>query len=256
MEFINRYKFTTSTWWMSGTEMRFSFMAIMTPESAMLAATLADGQTVIRPAAQEPEVDDLIAFLQKMGADVQRTYPDTIEINGRRRLRGAEHEVVADRIEAATFVVAAAITGGKVTVERAPCDHLETFVDIVGRTGVELSCSADRIEVDGTALLDPGFRAVDIETAPYPGLATDTQPPISVLLTQARGTSNVNETIFEDRLEWLSELNRMGANARIVDNHHAAITGRTPLRGAEVEIGDLGPAHRSSSRRSPPREHR
>ena len=239
IDYRNGYYFATAPGRLRGTEIRFPFVSVMGTENAMLAATLADGQTVIRPAAREPEVDDLIAFLQKMGADVQRTYPDTIEVNGRRRLRGAEHEVVADRIEAATFVVAAAVTGGKVTVEQAPCDHLEAFVDVVGRTGVELSCSKDTIEVDGTALFGRGFRAVDIETAPYPGLATDTQPPTSVLLTQTNGTSNVNETIFEDRLEWLSELNRMGAKARIVDNHHATITGRTPLVGAEVEIGDL-----------------
>ena len=239
IDYRNGYYFATSPGRLRGTEIRFPLVSVMGTENAMLAATLAEGQTVIRPAAQEPEVDDLIAFLQKMGADVLRTYPDTIEVNGKRRLRGAEHEVVPDRIEAATFVVAAAVTGGKVTVDRAPCDHLATFVDVVGRTGVELACSSDTIEVDGSALLDPGFRAQDVETAPYPGLATDIQSPMSVLLSQARGTSHVHETIFEDRLEWLSELNRMGADARMIDSRHAAITGRTPLVGAEVEIGDL-----------------
>jgi UDP-N-acetylglucosamine 1-carboxyvinyltransferase len=239
IDYRNGYYFATSPGRLRGTEIRFPLVSVMGTENAMLAATLADGQTVIRPAAQEPEVDDLISFLQKMGADVARTYPDTIEVNGKRRLRGAEHEVVPDRIEAATFVVAAAVTGGKVTIDRAPCDHLATFVDIVGRTGVELACSSDTIKVDGSALLEPGFRAQDVETAPYPGLATDIQSPMSVLLSQARGTSHVHETIFEDRLDWLTELNRMGANARVVDSSHATITGRTPLVGAEVEIGDL-----------------
>ena len=239
IDYRNGYYFATAPGRLRGTEIRFPFVSVMGTENAMLAATLAEGQTVIRPAAQEPEVDDLIGFLQKMGADVERTYPDTIEVNGKRRLRGADHEVIADRIEAATFVVAAAVTGGKVTVKRAPCDHLGTFVDVVGRTGVDVSCEADSIEVDGSGLLEPGFQARDIETAPYPGLATDTQPPVSVLLTQARGTSRVHETIFEDRLEWLAELNRMGADARMIDSRHATITGRTPLVGAEVEIGDL-----------------
>jgi UDP-N-acetylglucosamine 1-carboxyvinyltransferase len=239
IDYRNGYYFATAPGRLRGTEIRFPFVSVMSTENAMLAATLAEGQTVIRPAAQEPEVDDLIAFLQTMGAAVERTYPDTIEVNGKRRLRGAEHEVIADRIEAATFVVAAAVTGGKVTVERAPCDHLGAFVEVVGRTGVDVSCSSDTIEVDGSSLIDPGFRAADIETAPYPGLATDTQSPISVLLTQANGTSHVHETIFEDRLEWLAELNRMGADARMIDSRHAAITGRTPLVGAEVEIGDL-----------------
>jgi UDP-N-acetylglucosamine 1-carboxyvinyltransferase len=205
----------------------------------MLAATLADGETVIRPAAREPEIDDLIAFLQKMGAEVQRTYPDTIEVQGKKRLRGAEHHVVSDRIEAGTFVVAGAVTGGSITLTGAPCDHLGAFIETVGRTGVSLNCGRDTIEVDGSAINGDGFRAVDIETAPYPGLATDLQPPTSVLLTQARGVSNVHEAIFEDRLEWLSELNRMGAKAAIRDGHHASITGPTALHGAEVEIGDL-----------------
>ena len=106
----------------------------------MLAATLAEGTTVIRPAAREPEVDDLIAFLQKMGAEVERTDPDTIVVEGRRRLRGAEHNVIADRIEAGTFVVAAAITGGDVTIENAPCEHLGAFIDVVGRIGVSVAC--------------------------------------------------------------------------------------------------------------------
>ena len=99
----------------------------------MLAATLADGHTVIRPAAQEPEIDDLIAFLQKMGADVERTYPDTIEIEGKRRLRGAEHQVMPDRIEAGTFAIAAGVTGGHVILEGADCDTMDALVEVMGK---------------------------------------------------------------------------------------------------------------------------
>jgi UDP-N-acetylglucosamine 1-carboxyvinyltransferase len=211
----------------------------MGTENAMLAATLADGHTVIRPAAQEPEVDDLIAFLRKMGAEVERTYADTIEVHGKRRLRGAEHHIVPDRIEAGTFAIAGAVTGGRVTLTGAPCDHMTAFLDVLARTGVDAACDGDRITVDGEGLADGGYRASNIETAAYPGLATDLQPPTCVLLTQAKGVSHVHESIFEDRLEWLGELNRMGAKADIRDNHHATISGRTPLRGAEVEIGDL-----------------
>jgi UDP-N-acetylglucosamine 1-carboxyvinyltransferase len=239
IDYRNGYYFATAPGRLRGTEVRFPIVSVMGTENAMLAATLAEGETVIRPAAQEPEIDDLIAFLQKMGAEVQRTYPDTIEIQGKRRLRGAEHHVIPDRIEAGTFVVAGAVSGGAITLTGAPCDHLGTFIDTVGRTGVSLNCGRDTIEVDGSAIADPGFRAVDIETAPYPGLATDLQPPTSVLLTQANGVSNVHEAIFEDRLEWLTELNRMGAKAEIRDSQHASISGRTPLRGADVEIGDL-----------------
>jgi UDP-N-acetylglucosamine 1-carboxyvinyltransferase len=235
----NGYYFATAPGRLRGTEVRFPLISVMGTENAMLAATLADGHTVIRPAAREPEVDDLIAFLQKMGAEVERTYPDTIEVEGRRRLRGAAHAIIPDRIEAGTFVVAGAVTGGRITLEGAPCEHLGTFLEVLGRAGVAVSCGTDTIEVDGTALAGPGYRAVDIETAPYPGLATDLQPPTSVLLTQATGFSNVHETIFEDRLEWLAELNRMGARADIIDVGHARISGPTRLHGADVEIGDL-----------------
>ncbi len=239
IEYRNGYYFATAPGRLRGAEVRFPFVSVMGTENAMLAATLADGHTVIRPAAQEPEVDDLITFLQNMGADVERTAPDTIEIEGNRRLRGAEHRVLPDRIEAGTFVVAGAVTGGRITLTGAPCEHLGSFIEVVGQAGVSVSCGRDTIEVDGTALGDAGFRAVDIATAPYPGLATDLQPPTSVLLTQAEGVSHVDETIFEDRLEWMSELRRMGANVDILDPHRAVITGRTPLRGADVEIGDL-----------------
>ena len=239
IDYRNGYYFATAPGRLRGTEIRFPFVSVMGTENAMLAATLAEGETVIRPAAQEPEIDDLILFLQKMGADVNRTYPDTIEIQGKKRLRGADHHVVPDRIEAGTFVVAGAVTGGQITLTGAPCDHLGAFIETIGRAGVDLNCGRDTIEVDGRAIDGPGFRACDIETAAYPGLATDLQPPTSVLLTQANGTSRVHETIFEDRLEWLTELNRMGAKAEIHDGGHATITGRTPLHGADVEIGDL-----------------
>jgi UDP-N-acetylglucosamine 1-carboxyvinyltransferase len=239
IEYRNGYYFATAPGRLRGAEVRFPFVSVMGTENAMLAATLADGHTVIRPAAQEPEVDDLVSFLQKMGADIERTSPDTIEIEGKRRLRGADHRVIPDRIEAGTFIVAGAVTGGRITLTGAPCEHLGAFVDAVERAGVGVVCGTDTIEVDGTALHDPGFRAVDIETGPYPGLATDLQPPTSVLLTQARGASHVDETIFEDRLEWMSELRRMGAQIDIVDPHRAVITGRSQLHGADVEIGDL-----------------
>jgi len=239
IEYRNGYYFATAPGRLRGAEVRFPFVSVMGTENAMLAATLADGHTIIRPAAQEPEVDDLIVFLQKMGAAIERTHPDTIEIEGRKRLRGAEHRVIPDRIEAGTFVIAGAVTGGRITLTGAPCDHLGAFLDTMGRAGVGVACGPDTIEVDGTALGDPGFRAVDIQTGAYPGLATDLQPPTTVLLTQAHGASRVDERIFEDRLEWTGELRRMGADIEILDEHRALIKGRTPLHGTEVEIGDL-----------------
>src|SRR5688572_29628920 len=130
-----------------GGEVRFPFVTVMGTENAMLAATLAEGRTVIRPAAREPEVDDLIACLQKMGAEVERTYADTIEVQGRRRLRGAEHRVIPDRIETGTFVVAAGVTGGRLTLEGADCDHLGAFLDVMDSAGLAVRCDTDTIEV-------------------------------------------------------------------------------------------------------------
>jgi UDP-N-acetylglucosamine 1-carboxyvinyltransferase len=239
IEYRNGYYFATAPGRLRGGEVTFPFVSVMGTENAMLAATLAEGRTIIRPAAQEPEVDDLIDFLQQMGAAVQRTAPDVIEIEGRKRLRGAQHAVVPDRIEAGTFIVAAAVTGGRITLQGAPCDHLGRYLETLGRIGVGISCGIDTIEVDGTALHAGGYRACDVETAPYPGLATDLQPPTAVLLTQATGVSRVNETIYEDRLEWLAEVRRMG--------HHqgplcAAWHGGRDRRPAGRRLADPGRA--------------
>ncbi len=222
-----------------GGEVTFPFVSVMGTENAMLAATLAEGHTVIRPAAREPEVDDLIDFLRKMGADVQRTAPDTIEVHGKKRLRGADHRVVPDRIEAGTFAIAAAMTGGRITLTSARCDHLDALVEILGSMGLVVDCGHDTLTVDATGVGPGQFRPARIETAPYPGLATDLQPPTSVLLTQANGRSTVHEAIFEDRLEWMTELRKMGASVELPDAHHAIVDGPVSLRGADVEISDL-----------------
>ena len=239
IEYRNGYYYARSPGRLRGGEVRFPDVTVMGTENAMLAATLADGHTLIRPAAQEPEVDDLIGFLQAMGADVQRTAPDVIEVEGRRRLRGAEHRVMPDRIEAGTFVVAGAITGGEVTITGAPTQALGSFLDVLHRMGVDLSCNGETITVRGAPPDATAYRAVDITTAPYPGLATDLQPPTAVLLTQAQGRSNIHEAIFEDRLEWMDELRKMGAVVDIADSHHATVVGPARLHGAEVWMSDL-----------------
>lgn len=234
----NGYYFASAPGRLRAGDVTFPTVTVMGTENALLAATLADGHTRIHPAAQEPEVDDLISFLRKMGAEIVRTSPDTIEVEGRRRLRGADHRVIADRIEAGTFIVAAAVTGGEVTLREAPCTHLDAFLEVMDRVGVPVHRDGDDICVRGV----PGggeYRATDITTAPYPGLATDLQPPTAVLLGRAVGTSRIHETIFEDRLEWLEELARMGAQVDILDDHNATITGPRPLRGSEVEMSDL-----------------
>ena len=222
-----------------GTEIRFPFVSVMGTENAMLAATLADGHTVIRPAAQEPEIDDLIAFLQKMGAEVERTYPDTIEVHGKRRLRGADHKVMPDRIEAGTFAIAAGITGGHVVLEGADCDTMSALVGVLQDTGLDVICEPDRMEVDARKVGPGQLKPVDVTTGPYPELATDIQPPTTVLLTQAKGASKVHEAIFEDRLEWTGELRKMGAKIDIKSPQRAIVHGPAKLHAADVEISDL-----------------
>ena len=235
----NGYYFAQAPGRLRGGEVTFPFVTVMGTENAMLAACLAEGTTTIRPAAQEPEVDDLMRFLVDMGAELERPQPDTIVVHGKRRLRGATHIVVPDRIETGTFLVAAAVTGGRLTLENAACGHVGALLEVFAKAGVPVACGAHSIEVDATGLRPGDLRAVDIETAPYPELATDLQPNLCVLLTQAAGTSHVHEAIFEDRLEWLSELRKLGASVDIVDAHHAAIHGPARLRGAETSIGDL-----------------
>jgi len=129
--------------------------------------------------------------------------------------------------------------GGDVTLTGAPSGHLGAFMDALSDVGVSLTCDGDQIHVRGAAPGSGAYVATDISTAPYPGLATDLQPPTAVLLTQARGTSHVHETIFEDRLEWMSELVRMGAGVTIEDDHHATLHGPCSLRGTELEMHDL-----------------
>jgi UDP-N-acetylglucosamine 1-carboxyvinyltransferase len=239
IDYRDGYNFARAPGRLRGTHITYPGVTLMGTENAILAAALAEGRTVIRPAAREPEVDDLIAFLQTMGADVERTAPDTIEIAGKRRLRGGEHRVIPDRIEAGTFIIATAITGGDVILTGAPCANLGAFLDVIAEVGVQVACGRDTIEVRGAPAGSGEYRCADIRTAPYPGLATDLQPPTGVLLSQATGRSNLHETIFEDRLEWLSELGRMGAPVEMVSDHHAMVTGPARLTGTDVSIGDL-----------------
>ena len=239
IEYRYGYYYAKAPGRLRGTEIRFPFVSVMGTENAMLAATLAEGHTVIRPAAQEPEVDDLIAFLQKMGADVQRTYPDTIEVQGRRRLRGADHTVMPDRIEAGTFAIAAGVTGGHVVLDGADCSSMDALVEVMGKAGMAVTCGPDRMEVDARETGPGGLRPVDVTTGPYPELATDIQPPTTVLLTQARGESKVHEAMFEDRLEWTGELAKMGARIELKGSQRALIHGPAKLHAASVEISDL-----------------
>jgi UDP-N-acetylglucosamine 1-carboxyvinyltransferase len=174
-----------------------------------------------------------------MGAEVERTYPDTIEIEGKRRLRGASHRVIPDRIEAGTFAIAAGVTGGHVTLRDGASEAMKALEDVLNSTGLEVTHEGGILDVDATGCGPGELKPVDIETGPYPGLATDIQPPTAVLLTQANGTSRIHESIFEDRLEWMAELRKMGAAFQLKGKQRAIIEGPAHLHAADVEISDL-----------------
>jgi UDP-N-acetylglucosamine 1-carboxyvinyltransferase len=221
-----------------GATVTFPNVTVMGTENVLLAATLARGTTIIDNAALEPEVDDLIALLCAMGARIERSAERRLTIEGVDRLGGADHRVIGDRLEAETFAIAAAITGGDVTLVGVDPRHLTSFLDVAARIGLrtESDLDASTIRVLPTQV---ALRATDVETAPYPGFATDYQAPFSVLMTQADGVSTIRETIFEDRMDHVQELNRMGASIELIDDRSARITGPTALHGAEVVIADL-----------------
>ena len=222
---------------LSAAHVEFPKVTVMGTENVMLAATLARGTTIIDNAALEPEVDDLIAMLCAMGARIERTADRRIEVEGVERLGGAEHRVLGDRLEAETFAIAAAVTGGSVLLHGIEPGHLGSFLEVGERIGLHLEPDA---AASTLRVLPAGdLRAVDIATAPYPGFATDYQAPLSVLLTQANGESTVTENIFEDRFDHVRELARMGASIELLDERTARISGPTPLHGAEVVIADL-----------------
>ena len=224
---------------MRGARIEFPIVSVMGTENAMLAATLAHGTTVLENAALEPEVDDLIGMLCSMGARIERTADRRIEIEGVDRLGGADHRVLGDRLEAETFAIAAAITRGEVTLRGVDAAHLGAFLEVCERMGVAYEADAANATLTVRAADGQSLRAIDVRTDPFPGFATDFQAPLSVLMTQAEGVSSIHETIFEDRLDHLRELARMGAEIEILDERHARITGPTQLRGAEVGIADL-----------------
>jgi len=246
IEYRDGYYFAKSAGRLVGAEIVFPHVTVMGTENAMLAAVLARGTTTIRPAAQEPEVDDLIALLNKMGAQVARTTPDVIEVQGVTSLSGASHRVMPDRIEAGTFAAAAAVIGGDVAIRGINPLHMGAFLELLERLGVEHRIETDGAEatratlhVRGRTPGDGDYRATDIATSPFPGLPTDIQPPAGLMLARAAGVSRIRENIFEDRLEWLTGLRAFGANVEIIDARTATITGPTRFTSGEAEIPDL-----------------
>lgn len=239
IEYRNGYYYASApAGGLRGAEITFSTVTVMGTENVILAATLAHGTTVIENAALEPEIDDLIAMLRAMGARIERDGARRITVEGVERLGGVDHRVIGDRLEAETFAIAAAITGGTVTLAGIDPSHLASFLEVAGRVGLHVDADASNSTVRIHPTEGP-LRAVDVDTAPYPGFATDYQAPMSVLLTQASGVSTIRETIFEDRMDHVRELSRMGADIELLDERTARISGPTPLHGAEVVIPDL-----------------
>jgi UDP-N-acetylglucosamine 1-carboxyvinyltransferase len=204
-------------------------------ENLMMAAALADGRTIIENAAREPEVVDLAGFLTAMGAKIEGAGSDTIVIEGRERLGGCEYEVLPDRIESGTFLVAGAITGGRVRVRGARADHLDAVLAKLREAGAKLEVTPEAIAVDMR-----GRRpvAVDVRTAPHPGFPTDMQAQFAALDCVADGVGTIVETIFENRFMHMLELRRLGADIRI-EGHTAVIQGVPRLSGAPVMATDL-----------------
>jgi UDP-N-acetylglucosamine 1-carboxyvinyltransferase len=218
-----------------GAKIVLDFPSVGATQQLMMAAALADGVTVLENAACEPENVCLARALQLMGARVEGAGSSVVTIEGRPELLdGAEVEVIPDRIEAGTYMVAAAITGGSVRVRGARVDHLDAFVEKLRETGVSV------VEEEGGVLVEANghLRAVDVKTMPFPGFPTDLQAQFMALMTRAEGTSTFTETVFENRMLHAAELARMGANIR-VQGHVASVHGPTVLSGAPVMATDL-----------------
>jgi UDP-N-acetylglucosamine 1-carboxyvinyltransferase len=235
IEYKNGYYFAKATNGLRGASIDFPYVTVMGTENAVLAAVLARGTTVIENAAQEPETDDLIAMLRQMGARIERSAPHRLEIEGVDRLSGTDYQVMGDRLESGTFAIAAAVTGGSISMHGAHPGHLGAFLEVIGEMGVPFERTDDGLRVGSAA----AYRPASVETAPYPGFATDLQAPLAVLMTQADGDSRIHETIYEDRLDYTMELVKMGAIIEVMDERHACIAGPTPLHGREVQIADL-----------------
>ena len=203
-------------------------------ENIMMAATLAEGKTVIENCAKEPEIVDLANYLNKMGASVVGAGTETIRIQGVEKLHGAEHTIIPDRVEAGTFMVAAAVTGGDVLVENVLTEHLRPVIAKLREMGVEIIEEDNRVRVIGTEKL----KSTDIKTLPHPGFPTDMQSQMMVAMLGAEGTSVLTETVFENRFMHVEEFRRMNANMKI-EGRSVIVEGLNKLQGAQVQATDL-----------------
>jgi UDP-N-acetylglucosamine 1-carboxyvinyltransferase len=218
-----------------GARIAFDKITVTGTENILMAAALAEGETILENAAREPEVTDLVLLLRKMGAQIEGDGSSTLRIHGVKSLRGAEHTVIPDRIEAGTFLVAGAITNGDITIADCEPQHLAAIIAKLHHAGVSIRQTApSELRVRGVRRLV----AADISTEEYPGFATDMQAQYMALATQAEGVSTISETIFENRFLHAFEMKRMGANINL-DGHHAVVHGPSQLTGTTVQASDL-----------------
>lgn len=217
-----------------GARIVLDFPSVGATENLLTAAVLAKGQTVLENAAREPEITDLAAFLNRMGAKVYGAGTSTIEVEGVQSLSAVDNEIMGDRIEAGTILMACGVAGGEVTVEGTRTEHLEMVVLKLGEMGLRVSPTPDGI----SARCDERLRAVDVATLPYPGFATDFMPLVVALLATAEGSAIVTENVFDNRFGFVSELHRMGADIRN-EGRHAVIRGVDRLSGAPVRAQDV-----------------
>ena len=220
---------------LKGAEIFFPKVSVGATHTALMAAVLADGKTVIHNAAREPEIVDLADLLNKMGAKITGAGTATIEITGVSRLHGARHSVLPDRIETGTYAMAVAMTGGDVLLENGRIDLLKAAFDILARTGVSIEQKPNGIRI---ARNGKGISPVDVTTAPFPGFPTDLQAQFMALMCRAEGVSHIRETIFENRFMHVQELARLGARIKL-DGDMAVIEGVAQLTGAQVMATDL-----------------
>lgn len=217
-----------------GDRIYLDFPSVGATENIMMAAVMAEGETIIDNAAMEPEIVDLANFLNKLGAQIKGVGTSTIRIKGVKELGGATHSIIPDRIEAGTFMVAAAITKGDVIVENVITSHIKPIIAKLREAGCEVWEEEDKVRVVGTDEL----KAVDIKTLPYPGFPTDMQAQFMALMSVAKGTSVIIETVFENRFMHVDELKRMGADIKI-DGRSAIVQGVSELMSAPVKATDL-----------------
>ena len=219
---------------LKGTDFFFDIVTVTGTENIMMAAVTAEGKTILRNAALEPEVTDLAKMLISMGAHIEGAGTDTITIEGVSELKPAYHTVIPDRIEAGTFMIAAALTGGKVIINNSEPEHSKSLIAKLEQAGADINVTGDTVEVCGKDKIE----SVDIKTAPYPGFATDLQAQFMTFMCLADGWSMFRETVFENRFIHVSELRRMGADIEINGNQ-ALVRGTKRLLSAPVMATDL-----------------